>query len=131
MAEHTFAVTVFGTVTSRRVIYRRSRTWFRGGIREDIPLQQVTAVRLDIRRSIGFGALLLAVGLLLPAVDPALGLAGLATLGLAVLLLWGSPAVIVGTAGCELIAAQGYPWERADASTFVEALRGQLFKGKS
>src|SRR4051794_14219654 len=58
-AEQTLADTPFGTVTNRRVIYFRSKSWFGGGSREDIPLQHVTSVRLDTSRSILVGALLL------------------------------------------------------------------------
>jgi hypothetical protein len=50
--EQTFVSTVFGTVTSKRVIYNRSKGWMSGGSREDIPLKHVTSVSLEISRSI-------------------------------------------------------------------------------
>ncbi len=80
-AEQTFVENQFGTVTSKRVIYYRSKGWFSGGSREDIPI-----------------------------------------------LLWGSPSVVVNTAGRDLNAAKGFPWQRGEANAFVEALRQQLFK---
>jgi hypothetical protein len=40
----------FGTVTNRRVLYFRSKGWFRGGAKEVIPLQRITSVRLEISR---------------------------------------------------------------------------------
>lgn len=46
---------------------------------------------------------------------------------LGILLVWGSPAVVVDTAGRDLNAAKGWPWTRGEANAFVDALRGQLF----
>jgi hypothetical protein len=40
--EQTFIENEFGTVTSKRVNYFRSKGWFSGGSGEDIPLQHVT-----------------------------------------------------------------------------------------
>jgi hypothetical protein len=127
-AEQTFVQNPFGTVTSKRVIYNRSKGWFSGGSREDIPLQHVTSVRLDTSRSLGAGILLLLLGLVLLAGEGPAKIFGLLLAALAVLLLWGSPAVVVNTAGRDLNAAKGFPWQRGEANTFVEALRQQLFK---
>ena len=52
---------------------------------------------------------------------------GVVLILLAVLLLWGSPRVVVNTAGGDLNAAKGFPWKRDTAQSFVEALRKQLF----
>lgn len=46
---------------------------------------------------------------------------------LGILLVWGSPAVVVNTADRDLNAAKGWPWARGEVNAFVEALRGQLF----
>ncbi|GLQ98990.1 hypothetical protein [Dyella mobilis] len=128
-AEQTFVQNPFGTVTNKRVTYYRAKGWFSGGSREDIPLQHVTSVRLDISRSIFGGILLLLVGLgFLFSGLGILGFIGLLILALAVIFLWGSPAVVVNTAGRDLSAARGFPWQRDDANAFVDALRGQLFK---
>ena len=127
--EHTFVENPFGTVTSKRVIYFRAKGWFSGGSREDIPLQHVTSVRLDIVRSAGVGIILALLGLGLLSADVGAGkIVGLLALAVAILMIWGSPAVVVNTAGRDLNAATGFPWQRAEAGTFVEALRGQLFK---
>ena len=125
--ERTVVENSFGTVTSKRVIYFRAKSWFRGGSREDIPLQHVTSVRLDTSRSVMLGILLLLVGLALLAGDGGVKVIGLIVLGLAALLLWGSPAVVVNTSGQDKTAARGFPWQRGEANTFVEALRQQLF----
>lgn len=125
--EETFVNNPFGTVTSKRVIYYRAKGWFSGGSREDIPLKHVTSVRLDTSRSILGGILLLFVGFGLLGVGGGTVIVALAVLAMAALLLWGSPAVIVNTAGRDLNAARGLPWQRSEASVFVEALRKQLF----
>lgn len=128
-AEQTFIENQFGTVTSKRVIYYRAKGWFSGGSREDIPLQHVTSVRLDITRSVAAGIVLLVIGLGLLLAEGGLKIIGIIVLVPTVLMLWGSPAVVVNTAGQDLKAARGFPWKRGEATAFVEALRKQLFKG--
>lgn len=127
VAEQTVVQNPFGTVTSKRVIYFRNKGWLRGGSREDIPLQHVTSVRLDISRRIGLGLVGLLIGAGLATQGVVEGVVGLLFLGLGILALWGSPAVVVNTAGQDTNAAKGFPWQRGDAATFVEALRSQLF----
>ena len=126
--EQTFVENPFGTVTSRRVIYYRSKGWFSGGSREDIPLQHVTSVRVDIARSMLGGILFVLVGLGLLSVGGGAAVVGVLLIALAVIFLWGSPAVVVNTAGRDLSAAKGWPWQRGEAEAFADALRGQLFK---
>lgn len=126
--EQTFVENEFGTITSKRVIYFREKGWFSGGSREDIPLQHVTSVRLEISRSLVWGVLLLLLGIGgLAAEGGGAKAIGFAFLAVAVLLLWGSPKVVVNTAGRDLNAAKGLPWQRSSANAFVEALRQQLF----
>lgn len=126
-AEQTFLKNDFGTVTDRRVIYFRSKGWLSGGSREDIPLQHVTSVRLEISRHLLGGVLLLLIGLGCLGIEKGGWIIGLGLIALAVLLLWGSPAVIVNTAGRDLNASKGLPWKRSEAEKFVEALRSKLF----
>ena len=126
-SESTFVENEFGTVTNKRVVYYRNKGWLSGGSREDIPLQHVTSVRLDTSRNIIVGIFFLFVGLFLLAADGGMKIFGLVLLALAVILLWGSPLVVVNTAGRDLNAAKGWPWHRQKASAFVEALRTQLF----
>ena len=125
--ERTFVQNEFGTVTNKRVIYFREKGWFSGGSREDIPLQHVTSVRLDTSRSILLGILLFLIGLGTLGAQGGAKAIGVCFLVLAVLLLWGSPKVVVNTAGRDLNAAKGLPWQRSSANAFVEALRQQLF----
>jgi len=127
--EQTLVSTIFGTVTNKRVIYNRARSWFGGGSREDIPLAHVTSVRIDTKRHLLFGVLLAVVGILLalaPHSSIDVQLTGVALTALAVLLLWGSPSVYVNTAGQDKSHASGLPWHRAQANAFVEAIRQQL-----
>jgi len=125
--EQTFVAGVFGTVTNKRVIYQRAKGWFSGGSREDIPLKHVTSVRLDTTRHILWGILLALIGLPLAfAPDSHNGAVGSVLFCLAVLLLWGSPTVVVNTAGQDKNAARGWPWQRAEAMSFVDAVRSQL-----
>jgi hypothetical protein len=126
-SERTLIENSFGTVTSKRVIYFRAKGWFSGGSREDIPLQHVTSVRLDTSRSIVFGILLLLFGLFMLGGESGVKVVGLVVLALSILLLWGSPAVVVNTSGQDKNAARGFPWQRSEANSFVEALCQQLF----
>jgi hypothetical protein len=126
--EQTFVQNPFGTVTGKRVIYYRSKGWISGGSREDIPLQHVTSVVLHIQRSIVAGLLFLLMGLGLLAIGKIAILFGVIFVALAALQLWGSPTVVVNTAGRDLSAARGWPWQRDEANAFVEALRAQLFR---
>lgn len=128
LAEHTILQNVFGTVTTKRVISFRAKGWLAGGSREDIPLQHVTSVRLDTARQAGIGFILLLVGIALLTASGGAKAVGVLLLLAALLALWGSPSVVVNTAGQDVNAAKGFPWQRADATAFVEALRSQLFK---
>ena len=119
----------FGTVTDRRVTYFRRKGWIRGGSREDVPIKHVTSVRVDITRHVIWGSLLLLSALGgLSSGDAGGILVAVLLGGLAVLLLWGSPTVVVNTAGRDLSAAKGLPWQRPAADGFAEALRSQLFR---
>jgi hypothetical protein len=127
ISEQTLVSGIFGTVTSKRVIYNRSRGWFSGGAREDIALAHVTSVRIDTTRHLFWGILLLLVGLTLCGAQTANGvLAGVIAVGLATLLLWGSPTVYVNTAGQDRNRASSWPWHRSQAAEFVEAIRQQI-----
>jgi len=128
--EETLIRNAFGEVTTKRIIYNRAKGWFGGGTREDIPLKHVTSVRLETSRSVLAGILFVLIGL-----STTFGgrsglamLAGFALLALGALLLWGSPSVVVNTAGQDLRPSKGAPWERSDANSFVDALRAQLFR---
>lgn len=127
VAEQTIASGVFGTVTDKRVIYQRAKGWFSGGSREDIPLKHITSVRLETTRY-GLGGILLALVGLSCLAGPSAGgnVVGVVLILLAILLLWGSPTVVVNTAGQDKNASRGWPWERNVATAFVEAVRNQL-----
>lgn len=127
--EQTYVSNPFGTVTDKRVVYFRAKGWFSGGSREDIPLKHITSVRVDISRSIGVGIVLGLIGFfMLQAGEAGVVIVGILLMVVAGLLLWGSPSVVVNTAGQDLSAARGFPWQRNEANAFVDSLRKQLFR---
>jgi len=119
--------TQFGTITNKRVVYFRNKGWFSGGSREDIPLKHVTSVRLEVSRSLAGGIFLLLVGLALLSGNNSVKAVGAVVIAIAVLVLWGSPTVVVNTAGNDRTVSKGFPWLRREASAFVDVLRKQLF----
>jgi hypothetical protein len=121
--------TGFGTVTDRQVIYHANKGWFSGGSREDIPLRHVTSVRVETSRRPIWGIILLLIGLvMLLSGEAGVMLVAIVLLALAVLLLWGSPKVVLNTAGGDLRPSTGFPWTKDEAERFAGALRNQLFK---
>lgn len=127
--EHGVVETVFGDVTTRRIKYFAKKGWFGGGVEEDIPLRHVTSVRLETNRYIILSVILGLIGIIAIATGDPIGvLIGLAFLGIAVFLLWGSPKVVVNTAGGDLRPSVGLPWVKGEANRFVQALRDELFK---
>ena len=121
--EQTFVDNKFGTVTDKRVIYFRGKGWFSGGSREDVPLKHVTSVRIDKTRSIVWGIILVLIGL-----ATIMFVVGIVPLAFGILLILGSPTVIINTGGGDLRATKGWPWQTNAAEEFVKALRNQLFK---
>lgn len=126
--EQEIAKTTFGTVTDRRVRFLAKKGWFGGGAQEDLPLRHVTSVRLETSRRPILGIALLIAALALLAAAGVVKLLFIIPLALGILLLWGSPRVILNTAGGDLRPATGFPWTKADAQRFVSALRAQLFR---
>lgn len=121
--EETIIETAFGTVTTKRVIYFANKGWFSGGSREDIALKHVTSVRKEINRRVILGVIFCIIGLFLIAEGALLGIIPLIP---GVLWIWGSPMVVVNTAGNDKNKAVGLPWTGEEAESFVDALRDQL-----
>ncbi len=111
----------FGTVTNKRVIFYEKKGWFGGGSRQDIPLKHVTSVRLEFSRDVGWGISLSLVGLLMISAG-----IGIPILIAGLLLLYGSPLIIVSTSGNNRSELKGYPWDRQKAELFINELRNQL-----
>ena len=120
----------FGTVTDRRLIYFRSKAWFSGGSKEVIPLRRVASVRLEVSRPVLLGVPLLLLGLILLRGNGVLAIIGGAAIALAVLLLWGSPVVVINAGARGLNKEKGWPWQRPEAEAFVETLREGLVHTK-
>lgn len=120
--------TKYGTVTDKRVKYFSKKGWFSGGSEEDIPIRHITSVRLETSRPIIRAIALLILSFIMFKIGSVLAVLGLFFLILSVLLFWGSPKVVVNTAGGDLRPASGLPWTKSAAKSFVQALRTQLFK---
>ena len=102
--------TVFGTVTTRRVIYFANKGWFSGGSREDVPLRQVVSVRYEIKRSIFLGLLVTVLGLVL-LIGDGFGISfvvGIIVIPFGLIMLWGSPVVNIVTSGGTQSPAIGF-----------------------
>ncbi len=98
------------------------KSWFSGGVREDVPLKQIVSVRFETSRAIFGGLVCVALGLALLSF-----VIGIIPLILGILLLWGSPRVVVVTAGGTAVPVIGWPWQKKQGESFVSALRTQLF----
>jgi hypothetical protein len=120
----------FGTVSDRRIIYFRSKGWFRDGSKEVISLQRVTSVRLEISRPVLLAVPVLLLGLIFLRGNGALAITGVAAIAFAVLLLWGSPVVVVNAGARGLKKEKGWPWQKPEAEAFVETLREGLVHTK-
>lgn len=121
----------FGAITDRRVMYQsKSLLGLGGGANEDIPLRHITSVGLATSRHPIWGILIALAGVAGFFVSQnAIGLIiGVVLIGVAVLLLWGSPQVILSTAGQDRRFVSGPPWTKGEAERFVSQLRTQLFK---
>jgi hypothetical protein len=122
MTQEEKGVTPFGTVTSDHLIYNVDRGWFREGSPENIPLRQVTSVKLETRRNPVFGILLVLVALACRAMGPIGIVVAIVPLAFAILLIWGSPLVKVNTIHGTLRLAGGPPWTRPEAEWFAAAV---------
>ena len=76
------------------------------------------------------GVPLLLLGLILLRGNGVLAMTGAAAIAFAVLLLWGSPVVIVNAAARGLNREKGWPWQKPEAEAFVETLREGLIHTK-
>jgi hypothetical protein len=121
-------VTAFGTVTKDRVTYNYKKGWFSGGAREDIPLRHVTSVAVGTTRHVVWGILVLVVAVAALAAGSAGIVIGILLLAVAALILWGSPKVMLNTAGGDHRPSGGLPWTKPEAEKFASALRRELFK---
>ena len=127
MAEHLLS-NEFGTIYKDRVSFNSKKGWFSGGTSEDLPMRHVTSVRLETKRNIVGGIIVAVVGLLLlVGLEGAGKIGGLILLAWAVLMLVGSPKVVLNTAGGDLRPAIGAPWNKSAAEAFVSAVKRALF----
>jgi hypothetical protein len=53
-------------------------------------------------------------------------LIGIPLIAIGALMIWGSPTIVLNTAGQDKNSSEGWPWHRAAAVQFVEAVRNQM-----
>lgn len=123
--EWTYVENVFGTVTSQRVIYFRNKGWLSGGCLEAVLLQHVMSVRLERSHSAIIGPALMILGIAQLLLGSSMHWWGLVPFVPAVLLLWGTPLVLINTLDGDLGTVKGWPWHNSQATDFVDALRTQ------
>lgn len=119
----------FGQVTNIAVHYNVKKGLFAGISKETLPLRHITAVRLETSRHWVWGILLAILGIVGIVTGNIAGiLIGVLLLVWAALLIWGTPKVVVNTAGGDLRPSVSWPWTRAEAEEFVNILRNELLK---
>lgn len=137
LREDTLIEGSFGTVTTRRVIYQRSKGWFSEGWRTHVSLAEVKSVTLKTTRNVLGGVACGLIGMcgLIAGVIPDLlsqatldgaAVVSLSSIALAYLLLWGSPVVHIRTSEHKSGSVKGWPWQHEQAHQFVAALQGLL-----
>lgn len=119
----------FGSVHSDRIAFNAKKSWFSGGISEDLPIRHVTSVRSETTRSPVIGILVALAGLAALSSGGGGGtmVVGIILLAIGVLLLLGWPTVTINTSGNDLRKASGGIWQKAAAEEFVSAVKKSLF----
>lgn len=120
--ENILTRTKFGIVTNKRVIYYSGMRWFKSGSRTDIPLQHITSVGYDIKRSFFKG-----LGLIIIGVPLSVLLIGLFLMVKGIFYLTGYPVITINTSGQDKSEMTGNPNLKLDAEKFVVALRNVIF----
>jgi hypothetical protein len=121
MNEQPIVSNIFGTVTHTAVRFNVKKWIFAGTSEETLPIRHVTSVRVETSRHWIWGILLVILGLATLKIG-----VGILFLALAIILIWGSPKVVVNTAGGDLRPSVSWPWKRDDARLFEKALREEL-----
>ena len=117
----------FGAVYADRVTIFAQKGWFKAGVLEEMPIRHVTAIDLETVRHIPGGILLLGLGLAMLRLG--VFVVTIPMLAVGVLLLVGWPVVAVQGLGKTVKKAGGGIWQKAQAETFVTAVRKSLPDG--
>jgi len=98
----------------------------------EIPLDEIRSVRQVVERHTGMGVgFLILASVFYPVLYHPVGFASATLLSLVgVLLMWGSPAVIITTKAGDSRRIKGAPWSFSEADRFVAALRDSLFAAR-
>jgi hypothetical protein len=113
----------FGEVHADRITFNVRKSWFAGSIREDIPSKHITTVRIETKRSVVIGVILILIGLVFIN-----GIIGWLALVLGVFFLLGAPTVTIFTAGGDSRSSQGNPFQGSEGESFASAVRASIFK---
>lgn len=114
-----------GTISGDRLTFYAKSSLVGSRRQVDVPVRHVSSVKVEVKRSL-WGVVLGLVGLALFAAGPVGVIFGLLLIGLGVILLWGTPSVVV-TAGIDKHLSVGPPWNRPPLDEFANALRSRLF----
>ena len=118
----------FGAVYSDRVGFYAKKSWFGGGVLEELPMRHVTSIRLETTRRTILGIVLIVAGLAFMSYGSGGSVVlGLILIAVGALLLIGWPQVTINTAGNDLRTSSGGIWQKANAEAFVGAVRKALF----
>ncbi len=122
--------TRFGTIHGTEAVWVKSKR-SKAAIRE-IPLSQIRSVRQVVVRHTGMGVgFLLLASVFYPVLSHPVGVASASLLSLiGVLLMWGSPAVVITTTAGHSRRIKGTPWSFGEADRFVAALRHSMFTSR-
>ncbi len=129
-SEQTTATTRFGTVTNLRVDYNVKKGLFGGARRETLVMRQIVSAVSETTRHPIWGILLLLVGIVL-VLGGIQGQIGALVFGVIIalfglLLLWGSPRVMLTATDGRARPSTSWPWTRSEAEEFVGAVSQQL-----
>ncbi len=128
--------TVFGVVTTERVIFSSGMNFWRGGTRTDVPIKHITSVGHDVKKSAlkGIGIILFWVLLILFVTAIAgplviiLLLIAVFRIAKGIYLIKGYPTITLNTSGQDKNKMVGKPKEKKDGEIFTTELRNVLFK---
>lgn len=126
----------FGSISSHKVIFLSNKSLLTSGLREEIPLKQISSVRFYQQKS-WIALIAGSLGLVLPFVLNALlsgsfigHLSGLVAfiggLGIAYLGLSGIPTVVITKTGGTVTQAKGWPPDKSEAKAFALVLREKI-----
>lgn len=121
--ENLITETVFGTVTSKRIIYLSGMKWGRGGTRKDVPIQHITSVGHHVEKHVIKGIFQIIFGLIFLVF-----IFGIFMIIRGIYNILGYPTISINTSGQDKSLMTGKPKQKAEAEAFSKSLRNVLFE---